>query len=59
MKRKKTFKDFIYENNDVILAVAILVITGLIVVWRLGVIMHYPDTLDVNSSSQVQSEQQK
>ncbi|MDD6155155.1 MAG: hypothetical protein PUB39_06350 [Eubacteriales bacterium] len=57
MKRKKTFKDFLYENNDVILAVAILVVTGLIVVWRLGVIMHYPETIDINSSTQ--TEQQK
>ncbi len=41
----KTIKDFLYDKNDILIALAILVIAALIIVWRMGAIMEYPQTL--------------
>jgi uncharacterized membrane protein len=41
----KAFKDFLYDKNDIIIALAILLIAGLIITWRMEVIMDYPQTL--------------
>ena len=41
----KNFKDFMYDKNDVFIALAILVIAGLLIFWRMNVIMDYPSTL--------------
>lgn len=41
----KTIKDFLYDKNDILIALAILVIAALIIVWRMGTIMEYPQTL--------------
>lgn len=41
----KTLKDFYYDKNDIIIALLILCIAGLIIMWRIDVIMDYPQTL--------------
>ncbi len=41
----KSLKDFYYDKNDIIIALLILCIAGLIVMWRIDVIMDYPQTL--------------
>ena len=41
----KTLKDFYYDKNDIIIALLILCIAGLIIMWRINVIMDYPQTL--------------
>lgn len=41
----KSFKDFYYDKNDIIIALLILCIAGLIITWRIHVIMDYPQTL--------------
>lgn len=41
----KKFKDFIYDKNDIIIAVLILVAAALIICWRVNVILEYPKQL--------------
>ena len=41
----KSFKDFYYDKNDIIIAILILFIAALIIMWRVNVIMDYPKTL--------------
>lgn len=41
----KSLKDFYYDKNDIIIALLILCIAGLIIMWRIDVIMDYPQTL--------------
>ena len=38
-------KDFIYDKNDVVIALLILVVAGFIIFWRLDIILEYPKTL--------------
>ena len=56
--KKRDFKDFLYDTNDIWLAIAILVIAALIIIWRIDVIMDYPKTLD-KSSGTVTTTQEK
>lgn len=46
----KKFKDFIYDKNDIIIAVLILAIAALIIAWRLDVILQYPKQLINNDA---------
>ena len=41
----KKLKDFIYDKNDVIIAVLILAVAALVISWRLNVILEYPTQL--------------
>ena len=41
----KALKDFLYDKNDILIALAILFIAGLLITWRMDVIMDYPETL--------------
>jgi len=41
----KALKDFYYDKNDIIIALLILCIAGLIIMWRIDAIMDYPQTL--------------
>ena len=41
----KLLKDFYYDKNDIIIALLILCIAGLIIMWRIDVIMDYPQPL--------------
>ena len=49
----KKFKDFLYDKNDIIIALLILVIASLLIIWRMEAIMEYPKTLisDTESTS--------
>ena len=41
----KKLKDFLYDKNDIIIALCILVVAGLLIIWRIDAIMQYPQTL--------------
>lgn len=41
----KGLKDFLYDKNDVLIAIVILALAALLIFWRLDVIMAYPQTL--------------
>lgn len=41
----KGLKDFIYDKNDILIALAILIVAAMLIVWRMDVIMAYPQTL--------------
>lgn len=55
--KHKTFRDFLYDTNDIWLALAILVIAALIIIWRINVIMDYPKTLDTKAGTTKTTEQ--
>lgn len=38
----KKFKDYIYDKNDIIIAILIMAAAALIIFWRLNVILDYP-----------------
>lgn len=40
----KKLKDFLYDNNDILVAFAILVVAALLIVWRMSAIIEYPKT---------------
>lgn len=41
----KKFKDFLYDKNDILIALLILVAAALLIIWRMEAIMEYPKTL--------------
>lgn len=41
----KGLKDFLYDKNDIVIALVILILAGLLIVWRMDAIMAYPQTL--------------
>lgn len=41
----KHFKDFLYDKNDILIALLILVAAALIILWRMDIIMAYPQTI--------------
>lgn len=49
----KKFKDFLYDKNDLIIALLVLIAATLIIIWRMDAIMEYPKTLisDTESTS--------
>lgn len=47
----KGLKDFFYDKNDIIIALAILMIAALLIVWRMEVIMDYPKTLALETGT--------
>ncbi len=49
----KKLKDFIYDKNDIIIALLILVIAALIIFWRLNIILEYPKQLVGNGDTGV------
>jgi len=49
--KQKTYRDFLYDTNDIWLAIAILVIAALIIIWRINVIMDYPQTMAANAGA--------
>ena len=50
------FKDFLYDKNDVIIAFAILLVAALIIIWRMNVILDYPQTLIDNMDATTQTD---
>lgn len=56
MKQKRTFRDFMYDNNDVFVAFIIILISMSVIVWCVRNVMNYPNTLDsVTTAEEVQS----
>lgn len=53
----KTLKDFFYDKNDIIIALVILLIAGLLIFWRMEVIMDYPQTLAKETDTTKTTEQ--
>lgn len=43
--KRKGIRDFFYNKNDFLLVVAIIVVAGFLIWWRMEVIMDYPQTL--------------
>lgn len=41
----KRLKDFIYNTNDILLALIIIAVAALVIMWRMNAIMEYPATL--------------
>ncbi len=52
------FKDFVYNKNDIIVALIILVIALAIIAFRIVAIMEYPKTLAAEQEKQIQTVQQ-
>ncbi len=50
----KKFKDFLYDNNDILIAFAILVIAALLIVWRMSEIIEYPKAY-INENTETES----
>ena len=56
MKQKRTFRDFMYDKNDILIAFLIIVVAMLIIGWCVKNVMNYPNTLDsVTTAEKVQS----
>ena len=47
----KKLKDFIYDKNDILIAVLILVVAAAIIAWRMEIILNYPKTLVSNGTT--------
>ncbi len=50
----KKFKDFLYDKNDILIAVLILVAAAAIIAWRMDVILQYPKQL-INNDNQIET----
>ena len=56
MKQKRTFRDFMYDKNDIFVALIIIIAATSVVVWCVRNVMNYPTTLDsVTTAEKVQS----
>ena len=51
----KKLKDFIYDKNDIIIAILILAAATLVIFWRLSVILEYPKQLLGNDEPSVET----
>ncbi len=49
-------KDFIYDKNDILVALLVLVLAALLIWWRLDIIMEYPEKL-FSDGEQIGTEQ--
>jgi len=50
----KKLKDFFYDYNDIVIALAILVIAAFLILWRLDVILDYPEKILNNGEPQIE-----
>lgn len=41
----KSFKDVLYDKNDILVAIIILIIAAAVIFFRINAIMDYPSTL--------------
>lgn len=56
MKQKRTFRDFMYDKNDIFVALIIIIASMSVIVWCVRNVMNYPNTLDsVTTAEKVQS----
>lgn len=54
----KGLKDFLYDKNDIVIALVILALAGLLIFWRLEVIMAYPQTLATETNTTTTTEEE-
>ena len=60
MKQKRTFRDWLYDKNDIIIAFIIIMVSMAIIAWAVNNVMNYPNTLDsVTTAEEVQSAVEK
>ena len=52
----KSFKDFFHNTNDIILALIIIVIAAGLIIWRLNIILEYPEKVAQETTSGSQTE---
>ena len=50
----KKLKDIFYDYNDIVIAFAILVIAAFLILWRLDVILDYPEKILNNGEPQIE-----
>ena len=56
MKQKRTFRDFMYDKNDIFVALIIIIAALSVIGWCVRNVMNYPNTLDsVTTAEEVQS----
>ncbi len=56
MKPKRTFRDFMYDKNDIFIALIIIIASMTVIAWCVRNVMNYPNTLDsVTTAEEVQS----
>ena len=56
MKQKRTFRDFMYDKNDIFVAFIIIIVAMSVIAWCVRNVMNYPNTLDsVTTAEEVQS----
>lgn len=53
----KGIKDFLYDKNDILIALIILIAAAMLIVWRMDVIMEYPHTLAQETGTQVTTDE--
>lgn len=59
MKKRHSFRDFYYDHSDIVLAVLILCIAAVVIVWRINIIVDYPNTLqDISGVVQTTGQQE-
>ncbi|HPR24120.1 MAG TPA: hypothetical protein PLM92_02900 [Bacillota bacterium] len=47
------FKDFLYDKNDIMVALVILIVAAVIIFFRINAIMDYPSTQTDQSGSAI------
>lgn len=56
MKAKRNFRDFMYDHNDVLIALLIIIAATAVIAWCVRNVMNYPNTLDsVTTAEKVQT----
>ena len=56
--KRRSFRDFYYDHSDILLAIIILLIAGIVIMWRINIIVEYPNTLqDISGVTQTTEEQ--
>ena len=57
MKKHHGFRDFLYNNNDILLAVVVTVCAALIIIWRLQIITDYPKSVAESAKAIAEAQQ--
>ncbi len=56
--KSRSFKDFFHDINDILLAVAIVLIAAVIIAWRFNVIMDYPEKISAQNAASATEQQE-
>ncbi|MBQ6622222.1 MAG: hypothetical protein IJH75_05255 [Mogibacterium sp.] len=52
----KRLRDFFHDNNDILLALVIVVVAAGLIVWRISIILDYPAQIAKENARQSQTE---